>query len=84
MSYFADFGGCRLCVTDTDSLQQSVERERSIVEQNEIKLLTMANKQVPYFETLHAERYTESFVKTFANFLDWSSINEVQFHVPRH
>ena len=77
MSYFSGNGACRLILTDTDSIYQSVERDRSLIEQHEIMSLQKTGTQVSYFDTLHARRFVEAYLKSVAHFLDFSSITKV-------
>ena len=77
MSYFSGNGACRLILTDTDSLYQAVERDRSLIEQYEIMSLQKNETQVSYFETFTSRRLVEAYIKTVGHFLDFSSITKV-------
>ena len=76
LSYFSS-GSVRLAITDTDSLLTSHERHRSDLEVREIELLKSTNKRIDYFQTHHAERFSQIYLKSFHRCLDFSSLNEV-------
>ena len=73
---YCDFAASRLTVSDTDSLTNSLERNRSNTELNEIYLLMKAGKTIPYPESYHGRRYAEMYIKAIGSILDFSSITE--------
>ena len=56
----------------------AVERSRSLLEEYEIALLRETGTRVKYHESLHSQRYTNFFVKTFGSCLDYSSLSQVK------
>ena len=73
---YSDFAASRLTVSDTDSLTNSLERNRSNTELNEIYLLMKAGKTISYQESYHGRRYAEMYIKSTGSILDFSSITE--------
>ena len=73
---FSDDGGARLCVSDTDSISNNVERLRSNIEITELLLLLNSGKDIPFFASYHCKRIVEMFMKTAGSCLDFSSITE--------
>ena len=78
LGHFGD-NATRLCVTDTDSIFQAVERQRSDLELTEIDLLRTEKKEIPFEYSLHAKRFASHIIQTYGKILDWSSISPNNF-----
>ena len=74
--HFNDNCAARLCQTDTDSVTASFECDRSLAELQEVQYLVDNNRTISFYDTLHALRFTNAYLKTFHPILDYSSLNE--------
>ena len=66
----------RLCLTDTDSLLISFQRQQSKFEEQEIRHLLKTNKQIPFHHSKTGKFLGHALIKVFGDILDWSSLDK--------
>ena len=66
----------RLCLTDTDSLLISSQRQRSRFEEQEIRQLLQTNTKIPFHQSRTGKFLGHSLIKVFGDVLDYSSIDK--------
>ena len=75
---FAKYGlsNARLCLTDTDSILISSQRQRSKFEEQQIRKLIETRTQIPFHESRTGQFLGHNQIKIFGDVLDWSSLDK--------